>query len=261
MKPLKSILTILAVVLFSLIYSGGQGRADNKPLTVFAAASLKDALEAVGKAYSDEGGSAVRFSFASSSVLAKQIEAGSIADIFASADSKWMDYLDGKNLIKRETRINLLGNNLVFVAPVDSPLSTLELRSDDILQALGDGRIATGDVASVPAGVYAKTALQNLGLWERLQSCLAQSDNVRSALAFVTRKEAPLGIVYETDAKAEKGVKIVAAFPARSHDPIIYPFAMTASSLHAESEKFLAFLKSERALSIFKAAGFPMLQK
>jgi molybdate transport system substrate-binding protein len=252
--------SVFATLSILLLTSAGPSRAKSEPITVFAAASLKDTLEAVGKVYTDMGGSEIRFSFASSSVLAKQIEAGSIADIYASSDLKWMDYLEKKKLIKRDTRINLLGNRLVLVAPFGAPLGKLDLQLDVILHALGNGRISTGDTSSVPAGVYAKAALQTLNLWDTLQSRLAQSDNVRSALAFVTRKEAPLGIVYETDARAEKGVKIVAVFPETSHEPIIYPFAITASSTHRESEKFVAFLKSETATKIFRNAGFPIIE-
>lgn len=254
---LRSVFAALVIVFLSTVE---QSHAKNEPITVFAAASLKETFESLGKLYTEKGGSEIRLSFASSSVLAKQIEAGSVADIFASADLKWMNYLDEKNLINHATRINLLGNKLVFVAPVDSPVSVLDLQSDTILGVLGDGRIATGDTTSVPAGVYAKAALQNLKLWDALQSRLAQSDNVRSALAFVTRKEALLGIVYETDAKAEKGVKIVAEFPENSHEPIIYPVAITASSTHAESANFVRFLKSQRALAVFKAAGFLVIE-
>lgn len=232
--------------------------AQSEPLTVFAAASLKETLEEAGKVYTAQSGVEVRFSFAGSSALAKQIEAAAPADVFASADLKWMDYLDDKKLIRHDTRINLLGNDLVVIAPNTSTLRTLDFTVDAFVQALGDGRLTTGDVNAVPVGVYAKAALQKLGLWSVVEPKLAQTDNVRAALAFVARQEAALGIVYRTDAQVERAVKIVATFPAESHEPIVYPFAVTATTKHPAAEAFLTFLNSPTARAIFEKAGFPV---
>ncbi len=234
-------------------------KAQDVPLTVFAAASLKDVLESAGKAYEAGGGKPVRFSFAASSALAKQIEAGAPADLFASADSQWMDYLASKNLILASSRIDLLGNDLVLVAPASSPLTGLDLTPAAFDKALGDGRLAVGEMKSVPAGRYAKEALERLGLLATLEPRLAQAENVRAALVLVARGEAPLGIVYATDARAEKNVKVLATFPAASHAPIIYPFAVTTTARGGQAEAFLAFLRGPAARPIFEAAGFPVL--
>jgi len=161
--------------------------------------------------------------------------------------------------VKRDTRVNLLGNRLVVIAPVTSTLGTLDLNSDAFLQAIGDSRLSTCDVNAVPAGIYAKSALQSLGMWNALGPKLAQSDNVRSALAFVAKGEAPLGIVYATDAKVEKNVKIVATFPEMSHAPIVYPFAITMASTHPHAEEFLEFVKGPTGRAIFEKAGFLIL--
>ncbi len=234
-------------------------KADSTPVTVFAAASLKDVLEEAGKAFTASGGPEIRFSFAASSALAKQIENGAPADLFASADLKWMDYVADKKLIRSETRVNLLGNTLVVIAPASSAVSTLELTRASVLKALGDGRLSTCDVAAVPAGIYAKAAFQNLGFWGDLESRLAQADNVRSTLAFVARGEAPLGIVYATDAKVEPNVRVVAVFPEESHEPIIYPFAATTTAKGEGAAQFLAYLRGPSAKAIFERAGFPVL--
>jgi molybdate transport system substrate-binding protein len=233
--------------------------AQSAPVTVFAAASLKDVLEEAGKGFTASGGPDVRFSFAASSALAKQIENGAPADVFASADLRWMDYLTEKNLIKSETRVNLLGNSLVIVAPAASPLTKLDLTAEALNKALGDGRLATGEVNSVPVGLYAKAALQKLGLWQAVENHLAQTENVRAALVFVSRGEVPLGIVYATDALADPKVKIVATFPPDSHEPIVYPFAVTKAAQTEGGAAFLAFLKGPAAKAIFEKYGFPVL--
>lgn len=242
-------------------FSANTAFAAGDPLLVFAAASLKETLEEAGKSFTAETGVEVKFSFAASSALAKQIEAAAPADLFASADLKWMAYLNEKKLIRSETRINLLGNSLVVVAPNVSPLSSFDFTPDAFAKALGDGKLATGEVNSVPVGIYAKSALENLGLWHIIEPKLAQADNVRAALAFVARNEAPLGIVYATDARVEKSVKVIATFPPESHEAIIYPFAVTAFSKNPETEKFLRFLKSSTAQSRFEKAGFAVLTK
>jgi molybdate transport system substrate-binding protein len=225
-------------------------------LTVFAAASLQDALNAAAKEFAATSGVPVKLSFDASSTLARQIEQGAPADLFASADIDWMDYLAKRNLIDPKTRIDLLGNRLVIVAPKDAALSELALDTASIERALGGGRIATGAVETVPVGRYAKIALQKLGLWAALQTRIAPAENVRAALAYVARGEAPLGIVYATDAAAEPKVKIVATFPRDSHPPIIYPFAVTASAKGDAAGRFLAFLQGPAAHTIFAAKGF-----
>jgi molybdate transport system substrate-binding protein len=235
--------------------------AGNDPILVFAAASLKESLEEAGKSFTAETGTEVKFSFAASSALAKQIEAAAPADLFASADLKWMDYLEEMKLIRSETRSNLLGNRLVVVAPAPSAISTLDFTPDAFAKALGDRKLATGEVNSVPVGMYAKSALQKLGLWTVAEPKLAQTDNVRAALAFVARNEAPLGIVYATDARIEKSVKVIATFPTDSYDQIIYPFAVTTLSKNPDAEKFLSFLKLPPAQSIFEKAGFLVISK
>ncbi len=228
-------------------------------ITVFAAASLKDALEDAAKSFTAAHGAPVRFSFAASSALAKQIEQGAPADLFASADLDWMNYLAERKLIRPDTRVNLLGNRLVVVAAKELPLKELKLDAASLKAALGDGRLTTGEVNSVPVGKYAKTALEKLGLWREVQPRLAMTESVRAALALVARGEAPLGIVYATDAAAEPKVKIVATFPPDSHPPIIYPFALVAESRLDSARQFLEYLKGPAARRAFEAQGFSVL--
>jgi molybdate transport system substrate-binding protein len=235
--------------------------AQQQQVTAFAAASLQEALTAIAKPFTGQTGVAVRFSFASSAVLARQIEQGAPADIFASADIDWMDWAQARNLIKPETRVDLLGNKLVVVAPSDAKFSTVALERNALLSAIGQSRLATGEVTSVPAGLYAKAALEKLGLWNDIRPRLAQSENVRAALALVARGEATLGIVYETDAKAEPRVKVVATFPAETHPPIVYPFALTASAKGDGPARFLSFLQSDSARTVFTAQGFAVLPR
>ena len=230
-------------------------------ITVFAAASLRNALDDVDAAFSKNTGTAVTASYAASSALAKQIEAGAPADVFISADLRWMDYVAGKNLIKPDTRINLLGNKLVLIAPADSKLSHVTIaKGFDIAKLAGHGRIAIADVKAVPAGLYGKAALENLGAWAAAEPKLAQAENVRATLAFVARGETPLGIVYETDAKIEPKVKIVGTFPDNSYPPVIYPVAATPGA-KADVTKYLRFLRSSAAKAIFEKYGFTVLVK
>src|ERR1700755_1447639 len=191
--------------------------------TVFAAASLSDALKQVGDAYKAKTGQAPVFSFAASSALAKQIEASGGADVFISADRDWMDYLDGKGLVARDTRKALLGNHLVLIAPAEAKVTTKIAPNFDLKGALGDGKLSVADPASVPAGKYAKASLTALGVWGSVARPLAPAENVRVALAYVARGEAPLGIVYTTDAMSDKGVHVVGTFPDETHAPIVYP--------------------------------------
>ncbi len=233
--------------------------AQEKTLTVFAAASMKNALDDVNALYTQKTGTKVVVSYAASSALAKQLESGAPADIFVSADTDWMDYGAQKKTIKDGTRINLLGNKIVLIAPKDSKIGNVTIgQGFDLAGLAGDGRIATGDVQAVPVGKYAKAALEKLGSWDKAASRFAMAESVRAALALVSRGEAALGIVYETDAKVEPGVKIVGAFPADSHPAIIYPVAATTNA-KAEADGYLALLRSNAAKLVFEKYGFSFL--
>jgi len=234
-------------------------RADDTSLTVFAAASMKNALDEIDAAFTARTGIKVAASYAASSMLAKQIEQGAPADIFVSADPDWMDYATAKKTINDATRVNLLGNSIVLIAPTDSQIDHVMIGPNfDLAKLAGDGRIATGDVKSVPVGKYAKAALEKLGAWQSAEAKFAMADNVRAALTLVARNEAVLGIVYATDAKVEPGVKIVGTFPADSHPAIIYPVAATATA-KAEAAGYLAFLRSSEAKAILEKYGFKFL--
>lgn len=233
--------------------------AQDKSLTVFAAASMKNALDDVNAAYGKATGVKVTASYAASSALARQIEQGAPADVFVSADLKWMDYLAEKKAIKSDTRINLLGNKLVLIAPADSKIGPVTIgHGFDLAGLAGNGRIATGDVRAVPVGLYAKAALEKLGAWQAAAPKFATADNVRAALLLVARGEAALGIVYETDAKVEPGVKIVGTFPDDSHEPIVYPVAATATA-KPDVAGYLTFLRTKAAKAIFETYGFSFL--
>jgi molybdate transport system substrate-binding protein len=234
--------------------------AQEKPLMVFAAASLKNALDDANAAFSKTSGVKVVASYAASSALAKQIEQGAPADLFISADLQWMDYVAERKLIKPDSRVNLLGNKLVLIAPKDSKLDTNAIaKGFDMAKLAGDGRIAVADVKAVPAGIYAKAALQSLGAWEAAEPKLAQAENVRATLAFVARGETPIGIVYETDAKVEPKVKIVGVFPEGSYPPVTYPVAATAATTNAAATRYLEFLRLGAAKAIFERYGFSFL--
>ncbi len=227
-------------------------------ITVFAAASRSDALNTIDTAYTAKTGVPVVASFASSSTLARQIEAGAPAQIFLSADTKWMDYLAQKSLLAPGTRTDVLGNALALVAPADSSIGALAIdRQLDWQRLLGaDGRLAVGDPDHVPAGIYAKEALTNLGVWPALQSRLARAEDVRGALTLVERGEAPLGIVYVTDARISQKVKIVGVFPASSHSPIVYPFAIVQGAATPAVQAYFRFLKGPEARTVFQRFGF-----
>jgi molybdate transport system substrate-binding protein len=230
-------------------------------VTVFAAASMKNALDDANAVFTRATGVKVTASYAASPALAKQIEQGAPADIFISADLKWMEYLTEHKLIKPDTRVNLLGNRLVLIAPLDSKLDKVEIaKGFDITKLAGDGRIAVADVKAVPAGLYAKAALESLGAWPAAEPKLAMAENVRATLAFVARGETPIGIVYETDAKVEPKVKIVGVFPESSHLPVIYPVAATATA-GPGAARYLNFLQTNAAKSIFEKYGFSFLVK
>ena len=235
--------------------------AQDRTITVFAAASMKNALDDVNAAFTKSTSIKVVASYAASSALIKQIENGAPADVFVSADLDWMDYGTQHKLIKDDTRVNLLGNRLVLIAPKDSKIGNVTIAPGfDLAKLAGDGRIVTGDVRAVPVGIYAKAALQKLGLWDSAGPKLAMVGNVRAALVLVARGEAPLGIVYATDAKVEPAVKIIGVFPDDSHDPIIYPAAATVSAKPA-AKFHLNFLRSAAARSIFESFGFSFLIK
>jgi molybdate transport system substrate-binding protein len=233
--------------------------AQTSPIIVFAAASMKNALDALDAAFTERTRIPVTASYAASSALIKQIENGAPADIFLSADVDWMDYGAQRKLINNATRIDLLGNRLDLIAPRESSLGNVSIGPGfDLAQLAGDGRIVTGDVRAVPVGKYAKAALEELGAWEKAQSKLAMTENVRAALTLVARGEAALGIVYATDAKVEPRVKVVGTFPADSHPPIIYPVALTADAKPLAAQ-YLGFLRSSAAKPIFEEYGFTFL--
>jgi molybdate transport system substrate-binding protein len=235
--------------------------AQQKSILVFAAASMKNALDDVDDAFTKQSGVKVVASYAASSALMKQIEQGAPADVFLSADVDWMDYGAKHNLIKTDTRFDLLGNRLVLIAPKDSKVGNVAIVPGFDLAALaGDGRVAVGDVRAVPAGLYAKAALEKLGVWAAVEPKLAMGESVRAALALVTRGEAPLGIVYETDAKVDPGVKIAGVFPDDSHPPIVYPVALTKDA-KSEAVQYLAYLRTQAAKAIFEHYGFSVLVK
>jgi molybdate transport system substrate-binding protein len=243
-------------ILASLAILAAPAASAEDQIVVFAAASLKTALDAVATKYQADGGAKVVASYGGSLSLARQIVAGAPADIFMSADEPSMDEAAKGNAIRSETRIDLLSNRLVLIAPKATPLASVALEREALAKAIGDSRLATGDVGTVPVGKYAKASLTKLGLWEVVESHLAMTPDVRTALAFVARGEAGLGIVYATDAAAEPNVKIVAAFPDDSHPPILYPVAITAASKNPEAAKFFDFLKGAEAHAIFAAQGF-----
>jgi molybdate transport system substrate-binding protein len=250
-------------IIFTLAFLFALGtptaRAQDTTITVFAAASMKNAVDDINTAFTKATSIKVTASYAASSALARQIESGAPADVFASADLDWMDYAAQRHLIKADTRTNLLGNRLVLIAPKDSPVANVTIGpSFDLAALAGNGRIATGDVRAVPVGKYAKAALEKLGAWTAAESKFAMAENVRAALVLVGRGEAALGIVYETDAKVEPNVKIVGRFPEDSHPAITYPAALTANA-KPEAARYLNFLRSGAAKSVFETYGFTFL--
>jgi molybdate transport system substrate-binding protein len=230
------------------------------PLRVFGAASLKDALDDANVRYQRVTGRQVIASYGGSDAMAKQIENGAPADIFISADNDWMDYLAGQSRIKPETRINFVGNKLVLIASAGSAPTLAIGPNFPLAQALGNGRLAIANPASVPAGKYGKAALEALGVWASVEGRLAPAPDVRAALEIVCRREAPLGIVYETDAVADQGVDIVGTFPASSHPPIVYPLAVSAASTNPAAKSYIAFLRSEAVKPALGLAGFALLR-
>ena len=255
---MSRLIAILAAV-FALVSHGYAAPPEQTTLTVFAAASLTNVLQDLGDAFTKETSIAVKFSFAASSTLARQIENGAPADVFMSADTDWMDYLQTRHLIQDATRHDVVGNRLVLIAPADS---TLKLKIEPyfgLASALGQGHLATGDPAAVPVGRYAEAALTKLGVWKEVEGRVIRADSVRSALTFVDRGEAPLGVVYATDALIDRNVRVVDVFPADTHAPIVYPVALTRAAQPA-AFRFTAFIASPAAAQTFKSYGFVPLQ-
>lgn len=258
-KRIGTGLAVAAGGLAAMLLAGAPGAVAQEKVTVFAAASLKNALDAVNAACEADVGEQATVSYAASSALAKQIEEGAPADVFMSADLDWMKYLADKNLIKADTETRLLGNSIVLVAPADSKAEATIEKGFDLAGLVGDGKLAMANVDSVPAGKYGKASLEALGVWASVEGKVAQAENVRAALALVSTGEAPFGIVYKTDAAADKKVKVIGAFPEDSHPPIVYPVAQTADSKDAETPAFLKCLQSAKAKELFEAQGFTVL--
>ncbi len=238
-----------------LVLSASVTRAQD--LTVFAAASLTDAMRDVSGAWEKAGHKPLRQSFGASSTLARQIEQGAPANVFASADEKWMDYLAGRGLLASGTRADVLSNDLVLIVPANRATHVTIGQGFDLAALMGpDGRLATGDPAHVPVGIYAQQALTKLGLWSAVAPRLAPTEDVRGALQLVERGEAPVGIVYATDAAVSKDVAIAGTFPADSHDPITYPFAVVKAGDTSDARALLHFLDGSEAKAIFVRRGF-----
>lgn len=255
---LKHIFATLTVLAGLLIW--GPARADTQRLLVFAAASQQNALDAVMEAWRRQGGAAVTGVYASSSTLARQIAEGAPADVFISADVQWMDYLERRGLLRPGTRVQLLGNDLVLIAPTYRDLYLKIAPGFDLVSHLHGGKLAMGDPDHVPAGIYGRQALQFLGVWNQVADKVARADDVRAALALVSRGEAPLGVVYGSDAMVDKGVRVAGRFPPQSHSPIIYPAAVIDASKNKYALEFLRFLRSDKAAVLFQKFGFVPLR-
>jgi molybdate transport system substrate-binding protein len=245
-----------------LVLPSRDARAQTQPVLVFAAASLKNALDGIAAQSERETGRKVSISYAASSALAKQIESGAPADLFISADLDWMDYLQTRNLIKTETRGNLLGNRLVLVGVGSKDnRTTIPIGPGfPLTELLGTGRLAMADPKAVPVGKYGRAALESLGIWQAVEPRVAAAENVRAALALVSRGEAPLGIVYQTDAAADPNVRVVGMFRENTHPPIIYPVALVGVSTNPDAAPFLTYLRSASARSLWAKQGFTVLK-
>lgn len=250
---LKRLLAACAALALGL--STAPARADD--VIVFAAASLTNALNEIGESFTAKTGHTVKPSYAASSALARQVEQGAPAHVFASADLKWMDYLTQARQINADSRFNLLGNTLVLVAPADSRQGRVELDAKtDIAALAGPGRIATGNPDSVPVGLYFRQAMERAGQWKAVEPKIAGTDSVRAALTLVERGEVPLGVVYATDAAVSKKVKVVGSFPDTMHDPIVYPFALIAGKETPAARAFLDYVRSDASKGVFAKYGF-----
>ena len=255
----------IAAVLMALPLAAGRPARAAEPVVVFAAASLKNALDEAAAAWTKETGKTTRISYAGSNALAKQIEAGAPADLFISADEAWMDTADRTGGLKAGSRFNFLRNALVLIGPAagmqgaDPQIALAPDLGATLTKVLAGGKLAMANTEAVPAGKYGKAALQKLGGWDAVKGQVAQADNVRTALLLVARGEAPLGIVYATDATAEPAVKVMATFPSDSHPPIVYPAAVTKISTNPDAEVFLAYLKGASARAAFEGQGFTVI--
>lgn len=255
MPNLTALLRLAAIVLLAFAAQGCTG-GKGEPLTVFAAASLQESMDEAAAAYRQATGTEVRMSYAASSTLARQIEQGAPAQVFLSADDAWMDYLQERDRIDPDTRVELLGNSLVLVAPRGGQAASVDpARPGSVAEALGGGRLAIAHTSTVPAGKYGRQALESLGHWPALQEHLAESDSVRAALMLVARGEAPLGVVYASDARVEPRVQVVASFPDGSHPPIVYPVAAVAGA-GTPARDFVRWLDGQQARAIFARHGF-----
>jgi molybdate transport system substrate-binding protein len=250
---------ILAILAIAAVHLCGAGACRAQDVSVFAAASLTNAITEIGEKFAAQGLGGIKPAYAASSTLAKQIENGAPADVFMSADLEWMDYLAAKGLIVAASRVNLVGNTLVLVAPADANTPDIHIGSGvSIARLAGEGRIATGDPDHVPVGKYARQAFEKLGQWAEIEPKLARMDSVRAALALVERGEVPFGIVYATDAALSKKVKVVATFPDTLHPPIVYPAALVAGRDSAAGRAFMDFLSRPEAKGIFAKYGFKL---
>jgi molybdate transport system substrate-binding protein len=257
----RSILSGAAASVVAIAAGLHPALAQGKEVVVFAAASLKNALDDINEAWRRGSGKGVTVSYAASSTLAKQIENGAPADLFISADLDWMDYLETRKLIKPQSRSDLLGNSIVLIAPAGSAVKLTITPGFALAAALGGGRLAMADPAAVPAGRYGKAALEKLGVWPSVADRVAAAENVRAALLLVARGEAPLGIVYSTDAAVESGVRIVDTFPPDTHPPIVYPIALTATSENPDAPALLVYLRGADARAQFQKAGFTTINE
>ncbi len=254
----RPILAALGLILATALSPAARASGD---LVVFAAASTTNALTEIGHLFTAKTHVTVRPAFAASSTLAKQIALGAPAGLFVSADIKWMDYLDQKKMIVPGSRIDLLGNSLVLIAPSSSKLAPMTItKTTDLVKLLGHGRLATGDPSHVPVGIYAKQALKAMNQWQAIEPRLARAESVRSGLALVERGEVPLGIVYATDAAITRRVKVIGTFPDTMHKPIVYPAGLVTGNATPAAKQFLAFLKTRAARAVFAKYGFTVLK-
>ena len=253
----KSLTIGIAILALSLHPSLTARGAEPETVTVFAAASTTNAVTDIGRLYMDEHKAKVRISFASSSTLAKQIDNGAPADIYISANKKWMDYLEAQKMIAPRSRVDLLGNRIVLIVPAQSDVKHIVIKTGFPLDKfLGDGRLAMGDPEHVPAGIYGREALIHLKVWEKVKNKVAAMKDVRAALAMVERGEVPVGLVYSTDAAISRKVRVVGVFPPESHSPIVYPAAVIVDHATPAVERFMAFLGSPAAKTVFERYGF-----
>lgn len=253
-------LTVLAAGIMALSPAWAAPARAGEKVTVFAAASTTNAVTDIGRLFAREKSGRMVASFASSSTLAKQIENGAPANVYISANPQWMDYLEKRKMVDADSRFNLLGNRIVLIAPADSSQHVIIARGFPLAAMLKANELAMGNPAHVPAGIYGKQALQNLGVWESVRSRVARAKDVRAALALVERGEAPLGVVYATDAAITKKVRVVGVFPDDSHPPIVYPAALVTGNETPAARRFLAFLRTPAATAVFEKYGFTVRQ-